>query len=68
MSIVTCLTDFENLLVIAKRHNLSEFKVGDIHIVMPPPAPEKESLEFVNATPRSPDEIDAEIYNTSISI
>ncbi len=68
MSIVTTLTDFEELLTIAKRHNLSEFKVGDIHIVMPPPAPEKEPLVFTNDRVRSSDEIDAEIYNTAISI
>lgn len=67
-SIVNNLTDFEALLNIAKRHNLVELKVGDIHLVMPPPPPEKEPAVFTNEPDRTPDEVSAEIYRTTINM
>ena len=67
-SIVTTLKDFDDLLSIAKAHGLVEFKIGEIHVILPPPPPEKDPIVFTNERPRTSDEIDAEIYNTTISI
>lgn len=67
-SIVNNLTDFESLLLIAKRHNLVELKVGDIHLILPPPPPEKEPVIFTNEPDRTADEVSADIYRTTINM
>ncbi len=66
-SIITTLTDFENLIIIAKKHGLTELKLGDICFVVPPQL-EPEKPQYVETKTRSSDEIDAEIYGTMTSI
>lgn len=67
-SIITNLTDFEQLLLIAKRHGLTEFKLGDIAVVMPLQAFEAEKPDYLAPRERSLDDINAEIYNATLSI
>lgn len=67
-SIVTNLTDFENLLVIAKRHGLSQFKLGDIEVVMPLPVPEAEAPVYTNPKERSIEDVNLELYNSMTQI
>lgn len=66
-SIITSLGEFEQLLVIAKKHGLTQFSIGDIAVVMPLPLPEKEPISFTNESPLSADEIDAQIYRATLT-
>lgn len=67
-TVIKTLTDFEQLLVIAKRHNLTHFKFGEIEVAMPLQEPEKEKPTYVNEEPPSADEIDATIYRTTLNM
>jgi hypothetical protein len=67
-SIIQTLTDFEELLLIAKRHGLTEFKLGDIAVVMPLSTAEPERPEYVTPRERSLDEMNADIYAATLSI
>ena len=63
-SIVTNLKDFEDLLVIAKRHGISQFKLGEIEVVMPLPVPEPEAPTYVSTQERSIEDVNLELYNS----
>ena len=67
-SIVTNLTDFEELLVIAKRHGLTQFKLGEIEVVMPLPTAELERPEYIAPKERNIEDINLELYNSMTQI
>ena len=61
-SIVTSLADFENLIIIAKRHGLTALNVGDIAFNLPPQAEAPPKPEYTRTEEPNVDAIAYQTY------
>lgn len=63
MNIAT-LSDFDALLVIAKKHGVAHLRVGDIEVALPGIVPEMEKQPLVTSSSPQVRDLDAEAYVT----